>query len=282
MRRFRSPSAISPTGHYTGYAWVHAGLSDDALATVTGRLLYDSLRPPMALAGRLGLPTVDGLLLGRHLAIDDLLAAAIDDGRISQVIEVACGLSPRGLTFSRRYGSRLTYIEGDLAGMAATKARLLESIGAVNDHHQVVEIDAFSDHGPPSLSAIASRLDSDRGVAVITEGLVNYFPTAAVTALWERVAETVAPFPHGLYLSDIILRDGNENALTAMARGALSVFVRRRVHLHFDSSAEAGRALGDAGFAPVRVHRVDEHPAASPLRRDPAARLVHVVEAVTT
>lgn len=260
---------------------MHAGLSDDALATSTGRLLYDSLRLPMALAGRLGLPTLDGLLLGRHLAIDDLLAAAIDDGRISQVIEVACGLSPRGLTFSRRYGSRLTYIEGDLAGMATTKARLLESIGAVNDHHQVVEIDAFSDHGPTSLSSIASRLDPDRGVAVITEGLVNYFPTAAVTALWERVAETVGAFPHGLYLSDIILRDGNENPLTAMAMGALSVFVRGQVHLHFNSSAEAGRALGDAGFAPVRVHRVNELPAASRLRRDPAARLVHVVEAVT-
>jgi O-methyltransferase involved in polyketide biosynthesis len=281
MRLSRSPSAISPTGHYTGYAWVHAGLSDEALATTTGRLFYDSLRLPMAVAGRMGLPTLDGLLLGRHLVIDELLAAAIDDGRISQVIEVACGLSPRGLTFSRRYGDRLTYIEADLPDMAATKSRLLASIGAIDDHHQVVEIDAFTDRGPTSLPSLASRLEPGRGVAVLTEGLVNYFPTAAVTALWERVAGTVGAFPHGLYLSDIILRDGNENALTAAAMGALSVFVRGRVHLHFHSAGEAAGALRDAGFASVRLHRGDEHPAADRVGRDPAARMVHVVEATT-
>lgn len=281
MRLSRSPSAISPTGHYTGYAWVHAGLSDDALATTTGRVLYDSLRLPMALAGRAGLPTLDGLLLGRHLIIDDLLAAAIDDGRISQVIEVACGLSPRGLTFSRRYGRGLTYIEADLPAMAATKARLLASIGAINDQHQVVEIDAFADDGPTSLAAIAAQLESERGVAVITEGLVNYFPTAAVTGLWERVARTVGTFPHGLYLTDIILRDGNENALTAIAMGALSVFVRGQVHLHFDAAADARRALEDAGFGAVQLHRGNEHPAAQKVRGDPAGRLVHVVEAAT-
>ncbi|MDQ2725687.1 MAG: class I SAM-dependent methyltransferase [Actinomycetota bacterium] len=258
-----------------------AGLSDDALATATGQLLYDSLRLPMALAGRLGLPTLDGLLLGRHLVIDDLLAAAIDDGRISQVIEVACGLSPRGLNFSRRCGSRLTYIEGDVADMATTKARLLGSIGALSDHHQVVEIDAFTDDGPTSLAAIASRLDPGRGVAVVTEGLVNYFPTTAVTALWERVAATVRVFAHGQYLSDIILRDGNDNALTAMAIWALSVFVRGQVHLHFSSTRDAVDALAGSGFASVRLHRVDEHHAAEPVGGDPAARLVHVVEAAT-
>jgi O-methyltransferase involved in polyketide biosynthesis len=281
MPRSRTPAAISPTGHYTGYTWVRAGLSDDALATTTGRLFYDALRLPMAVAGRLGLPTLDGTLLGRHLVIDDLLGAAIDDGRISQVIEMASGLSPRGLTFSRRYGSRLTYVEADLADMAATKARRLASIDALDDHHRVVEMDAFSDDGPTSLAAIASGLDQEQGLAVITEGLVNYFPTAAVISLWERVAVTLRGFPTGLYLSDILLRAGNRKPLTAAAIGALSVFVRGRVHLHFGSVAEAEGALAGAGFASARLHRVDQQPAAEPVRRDPAARLVHIVEATT-
>ena len=88
-------------------------------------------------------------------------------------------------------------------------------------------------------------------------------------------------FPHGLYLSDIVLRDGNENALTAAAMGALAVFVRGQVHLHFNSPGEAHAALQDAGFGSVRLHRSDEHPAAERVGRDPAARLVHVVEATT-
>ncbi len=56
------------------------------------------------------------------------------------------------------------------------------------------------------------------------------------------------------------------------------MFVRGQVHLHFDSAVVARRAVGDAGFAPVRRHRVDERPVA-PLRWDPAAGLVHMVEA---
>lgn len=63
--------------------------------------------------------------------------------------------------------------------------------------------------------------------------------------------------------------------------GVLSVFVRGQVHLHFRSETDADDALENAGFAPVRLDRVDEHPAAERVRRDPATRLVHVVEAVT-
>ena len=46
--------AISPTAHYTGYVWARNGLSHRELATVEGRVLYESLRPMMTLSGLLG------------------------------------------------------------------------------------------------------------------------------------------------------------------------------------------------------------------------------------
>ena len=58
------------------------------------------------------------MLLARHHLIDHRLHAAIESGRVGQVIEVAAGLSPRGWRFASRYGSRLTYLEADLPATA--------------------------------------------------------------------------------------------------------------------------------------------------------------------
>lgn len=284
MRGLRSSgptSAISPTGHYTGTTWVRAGLSDPALATRTGRLLHDSLRVPFAVAGLVGLPTLDGMLLGRHLVIDAILADAVDAGLVTQVVEVASGLSPRGLRFSRRYGAALTYIEGDLPAMAATKRSRLERIDALGPHHRVVTIDALASEGPSSLPAIVAGLDCSRGLAMITEGLVNYLALPDLTSMWRQFASVLGGFAHGLYLSDIGLQEGNRDPLVLLAGGILSTFVRRPTPLHFASAGDAADALRAAGFATARLHRPDLHPATAALRRDPGMRRVQVVEART-
>jgi O-methyltransferase involved in polyketide biosynthesis len=121
-----SPTAISPTAHYTGYVWARNGLSHPELASTEGRLLYESLRAPMIASRLLGGPTLEDYLLARHGAIDALLEVAIEEGGVTQVIELAAGLSPRGWRFSRRYGASLTYIEADLPAMAERKRAALE------------------------------------------------------------------------------------------------------------------------------------------------------------
>src|ERR1043165_4288967 len=95
-----NPEAISPTAHYTGYVWYAHGWSHDAFATRTGRLMYGALRAPNAIAHRLRLASLEGMLLARHRLIDLRLQHAIDAGEITQIIEVAAGLSPRGWRFT--------------------------------------------------------------------------------------------------------------------------------------------------------------------------------------
>src|SRR6185437_11633020 len=165
----RRSETISPTAHYTGYTWFANGLSHPAFATKEGRVFYETLRPANAASRALGGPTLEGMLLARHRVIDHLLSRAIADGRVSQVVEIAAGLSPRGWRFAQQHGDALTYVEADLPHMALRKRAILAEAGDASPHHRVVDIDALADAGPRSLAAIAESLDPARGVAIITE-----------------------------------------------------------------------------------------------------------------
>jgi O-methyltransferase involved in polyketide biosynthesis len=243
----RTSAAISPTALYTGTVWRRHGLSHPAFATLPGQALWTGLLAPRRTLELLGAPHLDAMLLARHHAIDTLLEEAIDRGEISQVIELAAGLSPRGWRFSTRHGSALTYVETDLPGMARRKRELLEGAGLTSPGHRVRVLDAFDADGPDSLTALAGELDPNQGTAVITEGLINYFPTSDVLRLWGSIAENLHRFPRGLYLSDLHLDRGTDTT-TRTAMTLISAFVRGNVHLHFADEAEAIETLHRAGF----------------------------------
>lgn len=260
----RGSAAISPTAHYTGYVWARNGLSAPAFATTTGRVLYQALQPVMRASAALGGPAVEGFLLARHRAIDALLTAAIEDGTITQVLEVAAGLSPRGWLLTRRYGDAIRYVEADLPAMAARKRRLLGTVDPTG--LQVTDLDVLSD------ADLTAGLDTGQGLAIITEGLLNYFDRATVTRLWARFAAALHRFPHGMYLSDLHVAADNDTAQAKVFLPLLSAFVRGRVHLHFADAAEATAALRTAGFARAELRRPDG---------DRSARLVRVIAAST-
>jgi O-methyltransferase involved in polyketide biosynthesis len=197
---------IGPTAHYTGYVWARNGLSDPGLATTEGRILFDSLQPAMLASRALGGPTLESYLLARHRAIDALLERAIEQGDVSQVIEVAAGLSARGSRFTQRYGDRLVYVEADLPEMAERKRAALERIGSLGTGHRVRALDALRDDDRPgSLAAVIAELDETEGLAIITEGLLGYLPPDAVAGMWRRFARALGAFPTGRYISDIHL-----------------------------------------------------------------------------
>src|SRR3954452_10734415 len=130
----RSTGAISPTAHYTGETWVKNGLSHPRLATWQGRFFHATLALPNAVSRRLGAPSLDGVLLARHRIIDALLDDLIAGG-VSQVIEAACGMSPRGWRFRERYGEALTSREPALPPMARRKREALAQMGSLSDRH---------------------------------------------------------------------------------------------------------------------------------------------------
>lgn len=275
---------ISPTAHYTGYVWYRHGLSHPALRTRTGAMYHASLALVNATYARVhrGL-NLDKILLARHAAIDAQLDAAITSGRVGQVLEIACGMSPRGLRFSERYRHLgLRYVEADLEGMSRRKRDALDGAGLRGPDHHVVQIDAFADSGPHSLDAVfAEHLDPEVGTAVVTEGLINYFDRGAVEGLWARIARALKRGPAGLYLSDIHLEHETFRFVAArIFRRALRVFARGDIHFHFAGRDQAVAALDQAGFDRVRVDNPAEYGAPAALsgaRRD----IVRVISAET-
>ncbi|HET8813532.1 MAG TPA: class I SAM-dependent methyltransferase [Solirubrobacterales bacterium] len=270
--------AVSPTAHYTGEIWVRNGLSHPELATWQGRVFRRALMLPNAASRALGGPTLEGLLLARHRIIDSILEERIEGG-VSQVLEVACGMSPRGWRFSLRHRDRLTYVEADLPAMARRKREALERMGSLGPHHRVADLDVLRDGGPDSLESVVETLDPEAGLAIVTEGLLTYLDDATVEALWGRIAAALARFDEGVYLSDLRFARPDRGLGERAFDRALSVFVRGRVHAYRGDEATAEAALRAAGFEQARVHRGDRHPAAAEAHDDPGAGVVCVIEA---
>jgi O-methyltransferase involved in polyketide biosynthesis len=273
--------AVSPTAHYTGETWVRNGLSHPQLATWQGRFFHRALALPLAASKAVGGPTLEGLLLARHRIIDSLLEELIEGG-VSQVIEAACGMSPRGWRFTQRYGDRLTYVEADLPAMARRKREALERMGALSDRHRVVDLDLLWVGGQGSLESLVEDLDPAGGLAIVTEGLLTYLDDATVDALWARFATALGRFDQGTYLSDLRFARPGRGVPERAFDLILSAFVRDKVHAYRGDEATAAAALRSAGFGEVRLHHGDDHPAAADLRGDPGAGVICVVEASTT
>ena len=160
---------------------------------------------------------------------------------------------------------------------AARKRAALARIGALDDRHQVRELDALRDLGPLSLAELATELSSQSGLAVVTEGLLGYLSTGQMMGLWRRIARTLAGFDTGRYISDLHIGQAMTPEVRAFGL-LLSGFVRSRVHLHFSSAEEAESALRDAGFASAAVRRANDVLEEVATR---GAQMAHILEAST-
>ena len=271
----RTSDAISPTAHYTGHVWARNGLSAPRFDTTEGRLMYAAALPVVRFGQLLGTMQLEDALLARHRVIDHRLTTLIESGQVTQVIEVAAGLSPRGWRFSRDHPG-LTYVEADLPAMAARKRKVLERIGYT---HQVADLDALADDGPLSLAHLASSLDSTDGLAIITEGLLMYFDRPDVEGMWHRFASALSGFSYGAYLSDLHLLSENSHPLVTAGRRLLGWGVRGDVHFSFEDETDALAALSDAGFSRAALHRPEEFSGQLPRVERPSANVVRVIEA---
>jgi O-methyltransferase involved in polyketide biosynthesis len=138
------------------------------------------------------------------------------------------------------------------------------------------------DDGPGSLAQVARRhLDPERGTAIITEGLTNYFDRDSLEGMWRRFAAVLAGFPHGVHYCDLFVEgDAAGRSVRVFAR-LLGAAVRGRIHLHFADAGEALAAVQGAGFTDVTLHSPPDFADTLDLPGGRRAPLVRVVEART-
>jgi O-methyltransferase involved in polyketide biosynthesis len=230
-------------------------LAEAPFATPFGRLAYGVL-VPVSWGARVAFGLdLERLLLQRHLLIDARLHEAIQQRGVCQVVEIACGLSPRGQRFCARYPG-LHYLEADLPPMAARKRLLLHEEGWLDSRHQVRPVDILAQEGANDLQALFAGLDPDAPLLVITEGLVNYFALPVIEAFWNRLAAQMRQFPSATYLTDLY-PDLQEHPRYRQLRWGIDLvgrLTRGRYYLHYRNDAAIVRGFEGCGFDEVRVH----------------------------
>ncbi len=277
-------SRISITALHTGYTWYANNLSHEVFATKRGKMLYHSARPWMLLGNAvLGLSDLETSLLQRHILIDHLLEKAIRESGVKQVLELACGLSPRGFRFKQKLGfDDLLYVEADLPDMARRKKALLEKAGLLGDNHRVIPVNILEERGAMSLEGLAKEhLDPNVPTAVITEGIINYFDRETMTPLWGGIAKILGDFSGGVYISDNmphqkrhifypVLRTWNW-IVAALAQG--------RMHMHFNSDQETEEFFTEMDFRQAKVHSPEEYFGTLPIPESRLPSFLKIIEA---
>jgi O-methyltransferase involved in polyketide biosynthesis len=279
--RARASSAhISPSAHYTGYVWYRHQLAEPAFATDFGRWVHALLKP-ITWGARAGFGIdLENLLLQRHLLIDQRLTDAIERGGVTQVVEIACGLSPRGRRFTARYPA-LRYIEADLSVMAARKRLLLQSQGWLTAQHQVKVVDILPNAGADSLAGLFAGLDHSKPVLVITEGLVNYFELPVIEGFWTRLAAQLKQFPQATYLTELY-PDLHEHPRYRQLRWGVKLvgyLTRGSYPLHYRDPAQIVGGFQRCGFSAVSVLDPDQFASSLGLSPPRVPGLVRVIEA---
>jgi O-methyltransferase involved in polyketide biosynthesis len=105
----------------------------------------------------------------------------------SQILELACGYSMRGLDLTR--SGTLHYVETDLPGVISAKQELLDEVRrchhiAPSSRHHVTVADALD---VEQLRVATHRLDRSQPLLVLCEGLMGYLTRAET----ERVATNI-------------------------------------------------------------------------------------------
>ncbi|MCH7384700.1 class I SAM-dependent methyltransferase [Acinetobacter dispersus] len=239
---------ISFTAHYTGYIWYQMGISHPALATAKGKTLAALVHPIESWAEKYVGGSMRTTLKQRHSILDNHLKELIEQHPNLQVLEIACGLSPRGWWFRQHYPN-ITYRELDLPDMAATKQAALQQIESNVD--EVLSVDLFTD----AFAAAFEVFDQQRPLVIISEGLINYFEKPMLQQLIQAIANYGQNFKELHYLTDIYPEPTQNKLATIIWNSSrlLKWMSRSAFSFHFKNPAEVENFFQEAGFNQVEV-----------------------------
>lgn len=239
---------ISFTAHYTGYIWYQMGISHPALATKKGKTLAALVHPIESWAEKYVGGSMRTTLKQRHSMLDSHLKKLIEQYPDLQVLEIACGLSPRGWWFRQHY-PEISYRELDLPDMAATKQAALQQIESHSD--DVLSLDLFTE----AFASAFEIFDPKRPLVVISEGLINYFEKPLLQQLIQAIAHYGQDFQTLHYLTDIYPEPTQNKLATIIWNSSrlLKWMSRSAFSFHFKTPAEVEHFFQEAGFHQVEV-----------------------------
>ncbi|PIE43437.1 MAG: polyketide biosynthesis methyltransferase [Gammaproteobacteria bacterium] len=257
----KDKSPVSLTGHFTGQVWCENGYSPREMGSLLGRVLYRIHRPAGWLNERLAGHSLETILLARHHLIDNLVCDSIEQNGVTQIVEMASGLSGRGLRMLHRYPEQITtYLEADLPPMVAWKNRKLQNYCYRDKRHIVAPVNILRSEGRLSPAGVFKQnIDPGQNTLVITEGLVNYFQLDTIEAFWRRLQQLLNNYPAGIYLFEVwpelaIYRE------KIHYRGLLKIIewlTRQQVPLHYHSDESIVQGVEACGYHSAQIYSPD-------------------------
>ena len=226
------------------------GISHEALATAKGKSLAYLVHPIESWAEKYVGGSMRTTLKQRHTMLDHHLEKLIQENPDLQVLEIACGLSPRGWWFRQHYPS-ITYRELDLPDMAQTKQNALQQIE--KNPPEILSVDLFTE----AFAQAFEVFDPNRPLVVISEGLINYFDKDLLKQLIQSIAHYGAAFKTFHYLTDLY-PEPVKNKLASIIWNTsklLKLMSRSSFSFHFKSPQEVQDFFKDAGFQHATVEQ---------------------------
>jgi O-methyltransferase involved in polyketide biosynthesis len=112
---------------------------------------------------------------------------------ITQILEIAAGLSPRGLAMTR--DSKIIYVVTDLPQILEEERMIADSmLVKSNNHRPNLYYRAVNALDMESLSAAMSVFKDDRATAIIAEGLLPYFSRREKETLADNIRELLGKY----------------------------------------------------------------------------------------
>ncbi len=257
----KDKSPVSLTGHFTGQVWCENGFSPLEMGSTLGKLLYTLHKPAGWINERLWGQSLETLLLARHHLLDTLVSECIEQEGVTQIVEIASGLSSRSLRMLSRYPDHLSlYLEADLPDMVRWKQERLDKQPERDARHQLTALNILREAGPLSPESILSGLlDSQQKTLVITEGLVNYFDLEVIRLFWSRLHQTLSVYPAAWYLFEVWpALEAYQNHLTFRSlRKLIEWITRQTVPLHYSTNDTIQAGVRTCGYQAVEIHSPD-------------------------
>ena len=278
----KDQSPVSLTGHFTGYVWCNNHLSPASFSSILGKAMYYGTRPVDWLSNlTIGLK-LETMLLQRHCLIDELVNQAIDEG-VTQIIEIASGLSARGMRVLQGHpNGEIQYIEADLPDMVIWENKRLKKEGFSDERHQLTECNILRSEGELSIEHLLSTLDKTKKTLIISEGLVNYFTLDVIETFWTRLAYALSSFEEGQYLFEIWPKASDHPfaPIIFSAQKVIEFITRQEVPLHYTSDQQIKAGLEGCGFSQANVLNPDKFTDSLKVPKMDTPTLFRIVKAV--
>ena len=242
--------AVSPTAWGVAY---RRTLSDIPLS----KEIFEELEGDLAVRpedkekfDKLRIPEVAPMFEARY----KLVSRIIEESKVRQVLEVAAGLSPRGVSMTQ--DPDMQYAELDLAGMMAEKRKIIKALiekGTIPPRPNLRLEEGNALNAADFMRAIEG-FDQGKPIAIANEGLLRYLTLPEKAALMENIRAALERFG-GFWVTPDVNTKSNQPTRPGMQDriADISKMIGRDVNGNLFGTEEDARAFFEA--AGFRVER---------------------------